>query len=45
MRELGVTTSDRWKVVCLLDHQSMVTVTTNQHGTFDCKPLAFIWAK
>ena len=34
-----------YNIVCLLDCASMLTVTTEKYGTFDCKPLAFIWAK
>ena len=29
----------------MLDHAAMVTVSMGRYGVFDCKPLAFIWAK
>lgn len=45
MRELGVLGADDWKVTCMLDHQAMLTVTTERYGTFDCKPLQFLWSK
>lgn len=34
-----------YKLVCMLDHAAMVTIYDDDHGLFDCKPLAFIWAK
>jgi hypothetical protein len=45
MRELGVLGNEFYKVVTLLDHAAMLTVNTDKYGVFDCKPLAFIWAK
>eukprot|EP00879_Flechtneria_rotunda_P025810 GHRR01027457.1.p1 GENE.GHRR01027457.1~~GHRR01027457.1.p1 ORF type:complete len:318 (+),score=104.28 GHRR01027457.1:538-1491(+) len=45
MRELGVLGNSQYKIVCLLDHQAMVTVQTEKYGVFDCKPLQFIWSK
>ena len=45
MRELGVLGNANYQVVCLMDHQSMVTVATEKYGVFDCKPLAVLWAK
>ena len=45
MKELGVLGNTNYKIVCLLDHSAMLTVRTEKYGVFDCKPLAFIWAK
>lgn len=45
MRELGVLGNSNYKIVCLLDHAAMLTVSTDKYGVFDCKPLQFIWAK
>mmetsp|Transcript_3118 Transcript_3118/g.7811 ORF Transcript_3118/g.7811 Transcript_3118/m.7811 type:complete len:329 (-) Transcript_3118:143-1129(-) len=45
MKELGVSTHENYKLVCMLDHSAMLTVATEKYGVFDCKPLAFIWAK
>lgn len=45
MRELGVLGNAGYKLVCMLDHKAMLTVRTDKYGVFDCKPLAFIWAK
>ncbi|KAF8065667.1 ublcp1 [Scenedesmus sp. PABB004] len=45
MQELGVLGNSQYKLVCMLDHKAMVTVQTERYGVFDCKPLAFIWAK
>lgn len=45
MRELGVLGNPNYKLVTLMDHQAMLTVQTDKYGLFDCKPLAFIWAK
>jgi ubiquitin-like domain-containing CTD phosphatase 1 len=45
MRELGVLGNEFYKIVTLLDHAAMLTVNTDKYGVFDCKPLAFIWAK
>lgn len=45
MRELGVTTHPDYKVSVLMDHKSMITVQTEKHGVFDCKPLQVLWGK
>lgn len=45
MRELGVLGNANYKLCCMLDHKAMLTVQTERYGVFDCKPLAFIWAK
>ncbi|KAK9830125.1 hypothetical protein WJX72_009902 [[Myrmecia] bisecta] len=45
MRELGVTTHPDYKISFMLDNRAMITVKTAKYGLFDCKPLAFIWAK
>jgi len=45
MQELGVLSHPEYKVTCMLDHAAMVTVHTEKYGVFDCKPLAFLWAK
>lgn len=45
MKELGVSTHEAYKLTCMLDYSSMLTVHTEKYGVFDCKPLAFIWAK
>ena len=45
MRELGVLSHADYKLTCMLDHAAMVTVRTERHGVFDCKPLQFVWAK
>lgn len=34
-----------YKITCMLDHAAMVTVSMERYGVFDCKPLAFLWAK
>jgi len=44
MRQLGVLDHERYKVACLMDCLSMVTVTMDQYGTFNCKPLQVLWA-
>ena len=43
--ELGVLGHPDYKLVALLDHAAMVTVSTPRYGVFDLKPLAFVWAK
>ncbi|KAG0500848.1 hypothetical protein HPP92_000920 [Vanilla planifolia] len=45
MGQLGVLNNPNYKVLGLLDHLAMITVQTDSHGTFDCKPLALIWAQ
>ncbi|KAJ9524545.1 hypothetical protein QJQ45_024127 [Haematococcus lacustris] len=45
MKELGVSTHPAYKLVCMLDHSAMLTVSTEKYGVFECKPLAFIWSK
>ncbi len=45
VQELGVLGHPSYKVTCMLDHAAMVTVSMERYGVFDCKPLAFLWAK
>ncbi|KDD74589.1 hypothetical protein H632_c1203p1 [Helicosporidium sp. ATCC 50920] len=45
MRELGVSTHPSYKLTFMLDCASMVTVRHRRYGLFDCKPLAYVWAK
>ncbi|KAL4857255.1 Ubiquitin-like domain-containing CTD phosphatase 1 [Chlorella vulgaris] len=45
MRELGVSTHPDYKLAFMLDHRAMLTVQHPKYGLFDCKPLAFLWAK
>ena len=45
MTELGCMNHSEYKLTCLIDGMSMVTVTTNEYGTFNCKPLQVLWAK
>ncbi|XP_020599261.1 ubiquitin-like domain-containing CTD phosphatase [Phalaenopsis equestris] len=44
MGQLGVLNNPNYKITALLDHLAMITVQTDSHGTFDCKPLGLIWA-
>ncbi|KAL0918948.1 hypothetical protein M5K25_010998 [Dendrobium thyrsiflorum] len=44
MGQLGVLNNPIYKITALLDHLAMITVQTDSHGTFDCKPLGLIWA-
>jgi ubiquitin-like domain-containing CTD phosphatase 1 len=45
MRELGVSTSEAFKIVAHFDHRSMVTVgPLERYGVFNCNPLAVLWA-
>lgn len=44
MKQLGVLGAEAYKLVCLMDCASMVTVPGGRKGTFDCKPLAVLWA-
>ena len=41
----GVLSHPDYKVTFMLDHAAMVTVSMEKYGVFDCKPLAFLWAK
>ena len=45
MRELGVLNHAEYSITAMLDHQAMITVQTERHGVFDCKPLRFLWEK
>ena len=45
MTELGVLTSESFKVVGLIDSTAMITVETAKYGLFNCKPLGFLFAK
>ncbi|PKA47957.1 Ubiquitin-like domain-containing CTD phosphatase [Apostasia shenzhenica] len=45
MGQLGVLNNPSYKITALLDHLAMITVQTDHHGTFDCKPLGLIWAQ
>ncbi|XP_072999979.1 ubiquitin-like domain-containing CTD phosphatase [Typha latifolia] len=45
MGQLGVLNNPNYKITALLDHLAMITVQSNKHGTFDCKPLGLIWAQ
>lgn len=45
MGQLGVLDNPNYKITALLDHMAMVTVQSDSHGTFDCKPLGLIWAQ
>ncbi|XP_078443665.1 ubiquitin family protein [Wolffia australiana] len=44
MAQLGVLGNPHYKITALLDHLAMITVVSDSHGTFDCKPLGLIWA-
>ncbi|MQM07093.1 hypothetical protein Taro_039927, partial [Colocasia esculenta] len=44
MGQLGVLNNPNYKITALLDHMAMITVQSDSHGTFDCKPLGLIWA-
>ena len=39
LTQLGVLDHPDYKIVCMMDCLSMVTVTTAAYGTFNCKPL------
>ncbi|GAB2257796.1 hypothetical protein Droror1_Dr00013956 [Drosera rotundifolia] len=43
MEQLGVLSNPQYKITALLDHLGMITVQSDSHGTFDCKPLGLIW--
>ncbi|CAM6103040.1 unnamed protein product [Calypogeia fissa] len=45
MKELGVLSNPNYKITALIDHLAMITVQSQSHGVFDCKPLGVIWAK
>lgn len=44
MGQLGVLSNPIYKITALLDLLAMITVQTDSHGTFNCKPLGLIWA-
>eukprot|EP01018_Ginkgo_biloba_P016733 Gb_00636 [translate_table: standard] len=44
MEQLGVLNNPNYKITALLDHLAMITVKSDSHGVFDCKPLGLIWA-
>lgn len=43
MEQLGVLNNPNYKITALLDHLAMITVKSDSHGVFDCKPLGLIW--
>ncbi|KAJ4758416.1 Ubiquitin-like domain-containing CTD phosphatase [Rhynchospora pubera] len=45
MGQLGVLSNPNYKITALLDHLAMITVQSDKHGTFDCKPLGLIWTQ
>ncbi|GMH23930.1 hypothetical protein Nepgr_025773 [Nepenthes gracilis] len=45
MGQLGVLSNPNYKITALLDHLAMITVQSDSHGMFDCKPLGLIWAQ
>lgn len=45
MEQLGVLNNPNYKITALLDHMAMLTVQSDSHGTFDCKPLGLIWGQ
>lgn len=45
MKELGVLNNPNYRITALLDHLAMISVQSQSHGVFDCKPLGLIWAK
>ncbi|XP_010246037.1 PREDICTED: ubiquitin-like domain-containing CTD phosphatase [Nelumbo nucifera] len=45
MGQLGVLNNPNYKITALLDHMAMITVKSDSHGVFDCKPLGLIWAQ
>ena len=45
MKELGMLSHPRYKILALVDSKSMITVQTKQRGIFNCKPLGWIWAQ
>lgn len=44
MGQLGVLNHPDYKITALLDSGAMITVLSDNHGVFDCKPLGLIWA-
>ncbi|GLJ30836.1 hypothetical protein SUGI_0612570 [Cryptomeria japonica] len=44
MEQLRVLNNPNYKITALLDHLAMITVQSDSHGVFDCKPLGLIWA-
>lgn len=45
MKELGVLSHPDYKVTAMVDNLAMITVQSESHGVFDCKPLGVIWGK
>lgn len=45
MRELGCLSHADYRIVCMLDAKAMLTVHSHRYGVYNCKPLAFVWAK
>ncbi|KAL3729515.1 hypothetical protein ACJRO7_026614 [Eucalyptus globulus] len=45
MGQLGVLDNPNYKITALLDRMAMITVQSDSHGIFDCKPLGVIWAQ
>jgi hypothetical protein len=45
MKELGVLSHPDYKVTAMVDHLAMITVQSESHGVFDCKPLGVMWGK
>lgn len=43
MAELGVLSNPNYKILCMLDHSSMIDVHSEKYGSIACKPLGFIW--
>ncbi|KAH9301536.1 hypothetical protein KI387_013119, partial [Taxus chinensis] len=44
MEQLRVLSNPNYKITALLDYLAMITVQSDSHGVFDCKPLGLIWA-
>lgn len=45
MKELGVLSHPDYKITAMMDHLAMITVQSESHGVFDCKPLGVLWGK
>ncbi|MCO5614231.1 hypothetical protein L7F22_068511 [Adiantum nelumboides] len=45
MKELGVLNNPNYKITALLDLMAMISVQSQSHGVFDCKPLGLLWGK
>ena len=45
MWQLGVLDNPNHKITALLYHLAMITVQSDSHGCFDCKPLGLLWAQ